>query len=94
MKIFTRIVAFIFAISQLISCQNNAGTDYTKWVDPFIGPANHGHTFPGATTPFGMVQLSPDNGVAAGIGAQATIILTPLWLDFHTSTSVEPVLVI
>lgn len=31
-----------------------------KHVDPFIGTGFHGHTFPGATTPFGMVQLSPD----------------------------------
>jgi predicted alpha-1,2-mannosidase len=29
-------------------------------VDPFIGTGGHGHTYPGATTPFGMVQLSPD----------------------------------
>lgn len=35
---------------------------YTKWVDPFIGTAAHGHTFPGATLPFGIVQLSPDTG--------------------------------
>ena len=28
-------------------------------VDPFIGTGGHGHTFPGATMPFGMVQLSP-----------------------------------
>ncbi|HMJ08578.1 MAG TPA: GH92 family glycosyl hydrolase, partial [Pyrinomonadaceae bacterium] len=34
--------------------------DYTRWVDPFIGTGGHGHTFPGATMPFGMVQLSPD----------------------------------
>ncbi|MBV9216145.1 MAG: GH92 family glycosyl hydrolase [Acidobacteria bacterium] len=34
--------------------------DYTRWVNPFIGTGGHGHTFPGATTPFGMVQLSPD----------------------------------
>ena len=31
-------------------------------VNPFIGTAEHGHTYPGATVPFGMVQLSPDNG--------------------------------
>jgi predicted alpha-1,2-mannosidase len=31
-----------------------------KQVDPFIGTGFHGHTFPGATVPFGMVQLSPD----------------------------------
>ncbi len=29
-------------------------------VDPFIGTGGHGHTFPGSTMPFGMVQLSPD----------------------------------
>ena len=28
--------------------------------DPFVGTGFHGHTYPGATTPFGMVQLSPD----------------------------------
>ncbi len=34
----------------------------TKYIDPLIGTGGHGHTFPGATVPFGMVQLSPDNG--------------------------------
>ena len=33
---------------------------YVKYVDPFIGTGEHGHTYPGATLPFGMVQLSPD----------------------------------
>lgn len=33
---------------------------YAKWVDPFIGTDGIVHTFPGATTPFGMIQLSPD----------------------------------
>ncbi|GLS25162.1 GH92 family glycosyl hydrolase [Marinibactrum halimedae] len=32
-----------------------------QYVDPFIGTGGHGHTFPGAVVPFGMVQLSPDN---------------------------------
>ena len=32
-------------------------------VDPFIGTGEDGHTFPGATVPFGMVQLSPDTQV-------------------------------
>ncbi|WP_343748212.1 GH92 family glycosyl hydrolase [Fluviicola sp.] len=31
-----------------------------KYVDPLIGTSKMGHTFPGATVPFGMVQLSPD----------------------------------
>ncbi|CAM3764743.1 GH92 family glycosyl hydrolase [Mucilaginibacter galii] len=34
--------------------------DYTPLVNPFVGTGGHGHTFPGATVPFGMVQLSPD----------------------------------
>lgn len=34
----------------------------TRYVDPMIGTGGHGHTYPGATVPFGMVQLSPDNG--------------------------------
>ena len=34
------------------------------YVDPFIGTGEHGHTFPGAAFPFGMIQLSPDNGIS------------------------------
>jgi len=34
--------------------------DNTNYVNTFIGTGGHGHTFPGATTPYGMVQLSPD----------------------------------
>ena len=32
-------------------------------VDPFIGTGGEGHTFPGATVPFGMIQLSPDTEI-------------------------------
>ncbi len=35
-------------------------SDPAAFVDPFIGTGGHGHTYPGATVPFGMVQLSPD----------------------------------
>src|SRR5579864_1556521 len=34
--------------------------DFTKFVKIAIGTGGHGHTYPGATVPFGMVQLSPD----------------------------------
>ncbi len=37
-----------------------AETDLTSFVNPFVGTGAHGHTYPGATLPFGMVQLSPD----------------------------------
>jgi len=47
-----------------LSCGSPQQADLTAFVDPFIGTAAHGHVFPGATTPFGMVQLSPDNGTS------------------------------
>lgn len=34
--------------------------DVMQYVKPFIGTGGHGHTYPGATVPFGLVQLSPD----------------------------------
>ena len=46
----------------LAACSNDTPSDNARFVDPFIGTAAHGHTFPGAVVPFGMVQLSPDNG--------------------------------
>ena len=53
----TAIIALtVFAAA--CSPKESAPVDY---VDPFIGTAGHGHTYPGATTPFGAVQLSPDN---------------------------------
>ena len=43
----------------LVSCQENK-QDLVKYVNPFIGTGGHGHTYPGVSAPFGMVQLSPD----------------------------------
>ena len=40
--------------------QSKQDTDYAKFVNPFVGSDLAGHTYPGALTPFGMVQLSPD----------------------------------
>ncbi len=37
--------------------------DYHQYVNPMIGTGGHGHTYPGATVPFGMVQLSPDTRI-------------------------------
>lgn len=53
-KVSLLFIIYIFSL-QVISAQNNL-----KYVDPFIGTGGHGHTFPGATVPFGMMQLSPD----------------------------------
>ena len=43
-----------------------AGTDLTALVNPFVGTENFGNTFPGASAPFGMVQVSPDTGGQGG----------------------------
>ncbi|WP_372931785.1 GH92 family glycosyl hydrolase [Mariniphaga sediminis] len=54
-------VFLVVALGLLISCsEGKKSSDYTQYVDPFIGTGGHGHTFPGATLPFGMVQISPD----------------------------------
>ncbi len=36
----------------------------TSYVNPFIGTGGHGHTYPGATVPFGQLQVSPVNGIS------------------------------
>lgn len=41
-----------------------AQKDLTTLVNPFVGTGGHGHTFPGATLPFGGMQLSPDTRMA------------------------------
>lgn len=43
--------------------ESNQILDYTQFVNPFIGTDFTGNTYPGAQVPFGMVQLSPDNGL-------------------------------
>lgn len=46
--------------AMLFSCSPPTSKTPFEHVNPFIGTGGHGHTFPGATMPFGMVQLSPD----------------------------------
>jgi predicted alpha-1,2-mannosidase len=46
------------------SPQSSPQPGLTQSVDVFLGTGGHGHTFPGATVPFGMVQLSPDTGTS------------------------------
>ena len=50
-----------FLIFAFFSLQTSA-QKLTRFIDPFLGTGGHGHVYPGATVPFGMVQLSPDNG--------------------------------
>ncbi|MES2629775.1 MAG: GH92 family glycosyl hydrolase [Bacteroidota bacterium] len=52
--------AFVFLCFGISKAQQ---TDFASKVNPFIGTGGHGHTYPGSTVPFGMVQLSPDTRI-------------------------------
>ena len=49
----------------LMACtpEKQQEADYAQYVNPMIGTDFTGNTYPGAQAPFGMVQLSPDNGL-------------------------------
>ncbi len=51
-------ITILFAF--LMNLHTLAQQSYVQYVNPFIGTGGHGHTYPGATVPHGMVQLSPD----------------------------------
>ena len=61
-------LAFFVAILIIPGCsiskEPKKDNRLVKFVDPFIGTGGHGHVFPGATTPFGMVQVSSNNGIS------------------------------
>jgi len=52
--------ASIWLATACVRPETTGEQDLLKFVNPFIGTGGHGHTYPGAATPFGMVQLSPD----------------------------------
>ncbi|MDE3742046.1 GH92 family glycosyl hydrolase [Maribacter sp. D37] len=61
---------FFFLAVYMVGCKERAfdkSTEQellTQYIDPFIGTGGHGHTYPGATVPFGMLQVSPVNGIS------------------------------
>ena len=63
------LLLLIIALTSLYGCKTEPfhitkdSDKVTSYVDPFIGTGGHGHTYPGATVPFGMLQVSPINGV-------------------------------
>lgn len=62
-------ILILLIVTSLISCSKGTKKPITKksensYVNPFIGTSGHGHTFPGATVPFGMLQVSPVNGIS------------------------------
>lgn len=72
MKMKNTSLLFIAAFFVFVSCKQNSNTNNLNqkevlnlidYVNPFVGTKNMGHTFPGATTPFGMVQLSPETNI-------------------------------
>ena len=64
-KTYSILCAFVLAGS-FFGCsttqQKTSETDYTQYVNTFIGAADNGHTFPGACRPFSMIQTSPVTG--------------------------------
>ena len=68
MKKLISISILLFALGACNSTKNEKEVpsefhrkEVLDYVNPFIGTGGHGHTFPGTTVPFGMVQLSPDS---------------------------------
>lgn len=56
---------YLAALSVLISACITEQENYAQYVNPFIGNADNGHTFPGACVPFGLIQASPESGTGS-----------------------------
>ena len=84
-----RLVIFSLLLLLLAACQTEKNyepvADPASCVDPFIGTGGHGHTFPGATVPFGMVQFSPDTRMNDWDGCSGYHISDNTILGFSTT---------
>lgn len=67
---FVTMKSIVRRASSLLLCGLSAivgmsapGDDYAAWVNPFVGTGGHGHTYPGAVVPNGMIQPSPDTRI-------------------------------
>lgn len=86
MRFFYRILPAFLFISTLVSAQKQ--NDYAKLVNVFIGTGGHGHTYPGAVVPFGMVQLSPDTRLTGWDGCSGYYFTDTVVYGFsHTHLS-------
>jgi putative alpha-1,2-mannosidase len=89
MRYLSRVIlstSFIFIFALTSSGQRKK--DYTQFVNPFIGTGGHGHTYPGAVAPFGMVQLSPDTRLTGWDGCSGYYYTDTLVYGFsHTHLS-------
>jgi predicted alpha-1,2-mannosidase len=78
MVLMKNFLIVLWCVFCLFSCKNGQDPDLASLVDPFIGTDATGNTFPGATMPFGMVQLSPDtynDGCCSGYHYRDSAIL-------------------
>lgn len=64
MKVRTFLIGCLVGLLSLNSCTDSLKMkEYADYVNPFIGTGGHGHTFPGAVVPHGMIQPSPDTRI-------------------------------
>jgi putative alpha-1,2-mannosidase len=88
MRSFCTALFSALIITIVFSASAQKKQDYTKYVDPFIGTGAHGHTYPGAVTPFGMMQLSPDTRLTGWDGCSGYHYTDSLVYGFsHTHLS-------
>lgn len=84
MKPITQSLALALTIITVITFGQNP----SRYIDPMIGTGGHGHTYPGASMPFGMVQLSPDTRLEGWDGCSAYHIADSVIYGFsHTHLS-------
>ena len=76
---------FLLIATMFLSCEHKATTPPAAYVNPFVGTGGHGHTFPGATSPFGMMQLSPDTRMNDWDGCSGYHASDSLILGFSTT---------
>ncbi len=76
-------VLFLLAFTAILfACGKDQKKNPADYVNPLIGTGGHGHTFPGVTMPFGMVQLSPDTRLDGWDGCGGYHILIVSFMAF------------
>ena len=63
MKLISALIGCSLLLGMAACTQTSTSQDYTDFVNPFIGTGGHGHTYPGAVVPNGMIQPSPDTRI-------------------------------
>ena len=86
MKSSSILLGGLFLLGAVCSCTQTA-PDYASYVNPFIGTGGHGHTYPGAVVPNGMIQPAPTRVSTSGMPAPDITMQILLSTDFHILTS-------